>query len=402
MAKKKLTICFVTQEYPEETGWGGIGTYTFEMAHGLARLGHRVFVVSRALQDQQIYQEQDGVTVYRILPRLSFDKCRVFWRLNRLWEGYHLAVALLLRKLICKYDIDIIETPTLNGETVFFQYWKRHFPLVVRIHSCVIKEMALGKARDRIFLRINRFYERRATMLAKGVSAPSNAIARDNFSYLPIQKKDIKIIANPIDSQGAIANYQKDIGQESTVLFVGRFDQLKGAHILARAMPLVWEHCPDVCFLFVGKDGKAPDDGIMSKWILSQASSDRKSQVRFKTHISRDKLIKIYHQATIVAVPSFSEAFGYVCVEAMLAGVPVVASRIGSLQEFIENGKTGMLIKPGDPESLARAIVDLLGNRQLRENITRVAKDKVSKHYSPEVICKQMVNFYQSVIDKNK
>src|SRR5262245_29235556 len=88
ISKKLLSICFVSQDYPEETGWGGIGTYTYEMAHGLARAGHKIVIVSRALTDAQHYFEADGVEVFRILPSVNLDSTPVVWRLNRWWEGY--------------------------------------------------------------------------------------------------------------------------------------------------------------------------------------------------------------------------------------------------------------------------------------------------------------------------
>src|SRR2546425_10461353 len=103
-----LNICFVSQEYPAETGWGGIGTYTYEMARGLARAGHQVIVVSRALDHPQHYFEDDGVEVYRIVPSLNLDSSPVLWRLNKWWEGYRLAVAIKLKQILRQERIDII------------------------------------------------------------------------------------------------------------------------------------------------------------------------------------------------------------------------------------------------------------------------------------------------------
>ncbi len=83
----KLSLCLVSQEYPEETGWGGIGTYTHELAHSLARAGHRVCVVARTRQHERIEHEADGVDVYRTLPRLNLDGVPGIWRLNRACDG---------------------------------------------------------------------------------------------------------------------------------------------------------------------------------------------------------------------------------------------------------------------------------------------------------------------------
>src|SRR6266851_4763192 len=130
-----MQICFVSQEYPEETGWGGIGTYTFEMAHALARTGHKAIVVSRALSHPQHYFEDDGVEVYRILPSLDLASTPVLWRLNRWWEGYRLAVAIKLKQILRERKIDLIESPELHAEPLLHSLSHSKPPLVVRLHS---------------------------------------------------------------------------------------------------------------------------------------------------------------------------------------------------------------------------------------------------------------------------
>src|SRR5262245_23267346 len=153
-AMDRLAICFVSQEYPEETGWGGIGTYTYELAHSLARMGQRVCVVSRTRGSERIEQEADGVEVHRILPRLALGGVPGLWRLNRIWEGYQLAVALRLHLLLRERAIDIIEAPALHGETALFQRLWPRVPVVVRIHSSMQQVMRLNGVPDRLPLRI--------------------------------------------------------------------------------------------------------------------------------------------------------------------------------------------------------------------------------------------------------
>ena len=108
------------------------------MAHALARAGHKVIVISRALHERQHYFEADGVEVFRIRPGLDVSATPVVWRLNRWWEGYRLAVAIQLRQILRERQIDVIESPELHAEPLLhsvlnskaapcraFTFWQR-------------------------------------------------------------------------------------------------------------------------------------------------------------------------------------------------------------------------------------------------------------------------------------
>jgi glycosyltransferase involved in cell wall biosynthesis len=399
--RRQLSICFVSQEYPEETGWGGIGTYTYELAHGLARLGHRVCVLSRALDQERMELESDGVNVYRVLPRLNPSRLPVLWRLNRVWEGYHLAVALKLCQVIREQAVDIIETPALHGETILFQYWQRSFPVVVRIHSCSQQTMALNGVSQRLPLRISHWCERQTVSLAHHLTAPSRAIVQDNLAYLPIQRGElVKVIPNPVDVERFCPAGNRLPADKPIVLFVGRLQQLKGAHILAQAIPLVWQDHPEAHFIFVGRDGQSPDGGSMAQWILEQASPARQSQIKFISHLSHQLLVTLYQHASLVVLPSFRESFSYVCIEAMACGKPVIATHSGGPEEIIDDGKTGFLISPGNVELLAEKIKMVLNRDYLLQKVGQAARKKAETTYDTRIIARQVADFYQSVVDK--
>jgi glycosyltransferase involved in cell wall biosynthesis len=105
------------------------------MAHAMARAGHKVIVISRALHERQHYIEANGVEVFRILPAFDLSSRAVVWRLNRWWEGYRLAVAIQLRQVLRNRKIDIIESPELHAEPLLHSILKSRPPLVVRLHS---------------------------------------------------------------------------------------------------------------------------------------------------------------------------------------------------------------------------------------------------------------------------
>lgn len=396
----RLSICYVSQEYPEETGWGGIGAYTYEMAHGLARAGHQVTVLARALSREQCYEEADGVTVYRVLPRLSLGRVPLLWRFNRLWEGYHLAVGLRLRQLVRDWRVDLIEAPALHGEPILYQWLPQHVPVVIRIHSCQPKELALNNIPNRLPLRKSWWLQRQSVTRAHGLSAPSRAIVKDNLNYLPFKNCDsVKVVPNPIDAHRFRPASDMQTSHRLEVLYVGRLQLRKGVHVLGQAIPLVWQDLPEAHFTFVGRDGLGPEGGSMREWIMARVPQDH-NRVTFIPAVPRANIADFYQRASVVVFPSLWEPFGYVCTEGMACGKPVISTRSGGPEEIVEDGKTGFLVPPGDVQTLADKIVQVGAEPALRSEVGRAARQVILHKYDTPVVVGQMTAYYQSLLNE--
>jgi glycogen(starch) synthase len=389
---RKLSICFVSQEYPEETGWGGIGTYTYEMAHGLARAGHKVIVVSRALDSPQHYFEDDGVEVHRILPSLNLDSAPALWRLNRWWEGYRLAVAMKLRQILRDQPVDIIESPELHAEPLLHSIAGSGPPLVVRLHSGskVLMNFETNHSKQ---ANLNRRAESWLIKKAAHVTSPSQAL-RDSVNG-ERGSRPLSVIPNPVDVDRFKPNSNsKPSDSAPNILCVGRPRFLKGIHVLSQAIPKVWQEIPEALFTFVpapmGKGGGSPREAYRE--FLGSLIED--PRIRIVDPVSRAQLPDVYRSATVCVVPSLWEGFGYVAAEAMACGVAVIASRAGGLAEIVEDGKSGILVEPGNAEELAGAIVSLIGNAERRSTIATAARKRIVDNFSRPVIAGQMADLY--------
>lgn len=390
-----LNICFVSQEYPDETGWGGIGTYTYEMAHGLARLGHKVVVVSRALQAAQQYVEADGVEVHRVLPSLTVDSAPVIWRLNRWWEGYRLAVAIKLNQIIRERPIDLIESPELHAEPFLFSMLTSKPPIVVRLHSGsrVVANFERDNAKHVSFnSRIESALIRRAAF----VTSPSRAL-RDSLNG-ELGSRPLAVIPNPVDVDrfSPVAELAH-ADAPPNVLCVGRPRFIKGIHVLANAIPQVWKEVPEAFFTFVpapmGNGRGSPNDAYRE--FLGDLIDD--TRVRILDTVLRARLPDIYRAATICVVPSLWEGFGYVAAEAMACGKPVIASRVAGLGEIVVDGKSGVLFETGNANELAHAIVKVIQNRELRSQICSAARHRIISNFASSIIASQMSKLYFDV-----
>lgn len=391
-----MNICFVSQEYPEETGWGGIGTYTFEMAHGLARAGHKAIVISRALSHQQHYLEDDGVEVFRILPSLNLNSTPVLWRLNQWWEGYRLAVAIKLRQILRERQIDLIETPELHAETLLHSILKTQPPLVVRLHSGsrVVGNLEANGSRS---ANLDSRAERRLIREAAYVTSPSLALR--NSVNGERGSRPLTVIPNPVD----VDHFKPDSefrpsDRGPIILCVGRPRFLKGIHVLAAAMPRIWSEAPNAIFMFapapMGKGGGSPREAYRE--FLGNLMED--PRVRILDPVSRAQMPDVYRGATICVVPSLWEGFGYVAAEAMACGTTVIATRIGGLSEIVEDGRSGVLFERGNAEELAQAVLSLVENSDRRKQIEGQARKRIVSEFSRVAITARMASFYHEVV----
>lgn len=158
----------------------------------------------------------------------------------------------------------------------------------------------------------------------------------------------------PGDRLAARAALGLDAGAH-IVAFVGRIQPLKAPDVLLRAAALL----PDVQVLIAGGpsgSGLATPDNLV-KLAAELGITDR---VTFLPPQSRDSLVQVYRAADIVAVPSYSESFGLVAVEAQACGTPVVAAAVGGLPVAVRDGVTGALVDGHDPDDWARTLGDVL------------------------------------------
>ena len=100
----------------------------------------------------------------------------------------------------------------------------------------------------------------------------------------------------------------------------------------------------------------------------------------------------------MVVMPSHSEGSPNVLLEAMAAGVPVVATRVGGVPEIATDGETAVLVEPRNPEAMAAAIQRMLEDESLRARLSRNARELVEEKYSPDAYRRSLVEIYEEVL----
>jgi glycosyltransferase involved in cell wall biosynthesis len=179
--------------------------------------------------------------------------------------------------------------------------------------------------------------------------------------------------------------------EKNVVLFVGALYPLKGPHILLHAIQKIVKRHSDVIFLFLG-------GGDVKKYKSLAEKLGVQRFVRFYGYVRRN-LPLYFKAADIFVLPSLSECFPLVSLEAMACGTPVVASRVGGIPSIVEDGENGLLVPPKNPGKLADAIIYLLENEDVRNSSERM-QEKEAESYSWGKIAEMTEKVYELVINK--
>ncbi len=180
--------------------------------------------------------------------------------------------------------------------------------------------------------------------------------------------------------------------REDIILFVGRDYFRKGILTIFRAMPLILKELPIARLVIVGKE-------FWHSRMLAKLLSVN-LPVEFTDGLTRDQLIKYYRKTRILVLPSKVEAFGISIIEAMAAGTPVVASKVGGIPEIITNGENGLLFKRGDFRELAQMVGLSLKDEKIRKRLIENGLKIVKDNFTIKGMIEEINRVYSKVVNR--
>jgi glycosyltransferase involved in cell wall biosynthesis len=240
------------------------------------------------------------------------------------------------------------------------------------------REINPDKTAGQIFLQRQAY--RCATTVVANSPAARHALERDG-----VPPDRIVVIPNGVD--GAAFGDRTPRARLRTILTVANLRPEKGHDVLLRAAARLIHTHPDLRILFAG-DGPCRRDLESLAAVLGLTS-----RVAFLGH--REDVPAVLEVADAFVLPSRSEAFPNAALEAMAAGLPVVASATGGLNDLIVNGTTGLLVPPGDPEALALAIGGVLDCPQTAADLGAQARHAIVGRYSFERMASEFEALYR-------
>lgn len=402
-----MHICFVCREYPPSLRGGGIASYIKEVAHGLHDAGHRVTVIA-ASDDTRLSSDEDdeGVRVIRLsggdflIPQVEgnslLKKFRMFYR----FYAYRKRIR---EKILRLGDVDVIEVPEYGAEGYFLH--DIGIPVITRLHTPMLLDhyhfslQKLSKANWQYFWQGCK--ELKVMKEARYITSCSTSLKEWSQKFLSIHSDKIKVIYNPILSERWSSNSFLHSAAEKDgkkhILFVGTVCDWKGCGDLADACKILADsgEIGEIQLDLVGKTGAYADE--------QNAKYGKEKWFRLVGKLPREEVMKRYAQADVVCFPSWWENMPMVCIEAMLSGAVVIGSNSGGMSEIIEDGKSGFLMTPRDPQVLADKIKEVcMLSLEAKEKVRKEAHERIMQNFDMKVIIPQMVDYYQMVIDNDK
>jgi glycosyltransferase involved in cell wall biosynthesis len=339
------------------------GGYETVLVHGLARESGMTAVEAQAIEVQKRNAQARGV---RFVPIASL--VRRISPLRDLW------VMFVLFWHIRRQRPDIVHTHTSKaGILGRLAARLAGVPHIVHTPHGHVFYGHFGRIASGLFLAIERWFAR---FTEKTVAlTPSE---RQDYIDLDVGRpEDILTIHSGVDVEcfGAgcadAAAKKASLGLDPArqhVGFAGWLLPIKGPMHLLNAMGPVWEDHPDVTLVLVGKGEMEAE--------LRQKAGRRVADGRVKFLGWRDDLHEIMPLFDVFVLPSLNEGMGRVLVEAMAAGRPIVASRVGGIPDLVRHGETGLLAAPRDEVKLAESISFLLSNPDQAERMGAMGRLK--------------------------
>jgi phosphatidylinositol alpha-mannosyltransferase len=201
---------------------------------------------------------------------------------------------------------------------------------------------------------------------------------------------EFRVVPNGLDVASFAASESADLDPGRRLLFVGRLDRRKGFPVAVEAFRLLVERHPDIRLIVAG-DGK------------ERAAADRlkppvRDRVTMLGTVPRDQLPRYFAACDLLVAPSLSgESFGYVLLEAMAAGLPIVASRIPGYDEVVRDGREGFLVPSGDPRALADAAAKVIEDPALARTMAHASRTTAAR-YDWSAVAGQILAVYREAL----
>jgi len=363
-----MGILVVTWNYPPRRG--GVEYLVSNLCAGL-RQKHSVQVITAHARSACRFEEY----VFRApLPGL------IPFSLYTLWRG----AILLIRS---------------RGISVIFGGSVMVTPLVL-ILARLFGRKAVVQAHGLDVIYVSRLYQ---TLCVRWLKFCNSIVANSEYTASLVAQKKVRrervfvippgvqpeALAKPLNLEAAKERF--GLKDKPTILFVGRLAKRKGVkEFIEKSLVKVVREIPSVCFVIVGDNplqSLTQRDDIVGEIHTVVSQLGLHDHVRLLGSLDDEDLTKLYQLCDVVVLPALAsaddvEGFGIVLLEAAAAGRPAVATRVGGIPDAVEDGKSGILVNPGDYERLSQTLVELLSSETARSTLGDYAKNRARERFS--------------------
>lgn len=393
-----MRVCLLTRTYPPDSA-EGIPRQRQVLAEELARRGHEVYVVTGGPHPGSRLERGVHVHVVRAGPANPYTPRHptVDALLTESQALFEQAAALHAR-----VPFDVADTPIWSAPG-FAALERWSVPVVVWLQTTSAQIAAINGAPPTDEQRAIIGLERRCMARAAGVLADSaaamEAVCRD-YPPPPAVPRGIAYLGLPAAAPATERGASSDGAVEALV--VGRLERRKGTPLLFDILPDALRRHPALRVRFVGGDNSGSDGwrarhGVGYADFFRQRHPELCERVRFEGYVSEERLADAYKAARLLLVPTLYESFGFVYLEAMRVGLPVVTFAAGAAPEIFPRGEGSgaLLVPPGDDRAFGGAVDAWLGDPARCARAGAAGAARFTEAFRAEHMAEATLAFYE-------
>lgn len=303
-----------------------------------------------------------------------------------------------LRRLIREWTPDIVHTHLVRGD------WYGRIAAaslrVPRVCTTVHNEddLAYDSEYGRGVRVAAEMINRVTAAAADAIVAISEGVREYAVRRQKLPREKVVVIPNGIDVEEYRPSPRSDavrtlcgFGPETIVVgALGRLAEQKGFPVLVEAAAIARQARPELRFVIAGSGGQEAE--------LRQAISERGQSDAFRLIGQSDDVPSFLAGLDLFVLPSLWEGLGLALIEAMAAGLACITTDIGGPREAITDRVDGLIVPPGDPARLARAIEELAASEPLRRAFGAAARETAVRRYSSSVMAEQYMGLYERLL----
>ena len=345
------------------------------LSEHLIKKGVCVSVLTRSLKGLPSFETVRGIPVHRAIKTLPWGK----------WFGITYILSVLWFLYAKRHTYNIIHCHILQGfHSAAAVLFKRLFGKRVIIKAAATGPLSDFKILKKIFL--GSFFLRQikhADQIISICALSKQEAIEEGFS--PLSVVHIPGGVDTIVFKPALPG----AASFDRILFIGRLDYMKGVHVLIKAFSKIWKQYP---YLHLDIIGDGPDKDKLKRMCVDLCIDNFIS-----FHGTVTETVKYLHKSRLFVLPSLSEGFSNVILEAMACGLPVVAANVGGTPDIIQNGINGLLVEPDSPDQIFDAVMKIINNRDMAKKLGAEARKTVENNFSMEQIADRYISLYRDL-----
>ncbi len=333
---------------------GGLELSTIQLAQEFTLRKANCVLVVPSDSPLSIEARKHNLPAEFVNPRLKYGDILASRRLARILREHAIEIAVVMQSK----DINIVVGAKLfhpASKLVYYQQMQSNVNKRDVLHTWMYSKLSLWIS---------------LTKRMKQEVLESTRVPERMIRVVPLGRDPRRFDPSRYNRSEARSRYGLPMDKE-IVGVIGRLDPQKGQEEFLRSLPLVLEQRRNVYYVLVGEETHG-EGGFRRHLVNLSHELGIQDHVRFLPFT--EDVPEFMAAIDVFALPSYSETFGLVLIEAMAMGKPVVATSTGGVPEIVEDGRDGLLIPPRDEKALGEAIVRLLKNTSLRTTLSKQAR----------------------------